>query len=234
MRRAFALIAVVLGAMTLAACTQSHSQISALKRTEVRQPRIVLMPINVELYELSAAGVLDPKGEWTDQANRHVITAVRAEKTARQINMVEYAQERAAPDRRDDLSQLVKLHGAVGNSILLHQYVENFSLPTKQGKFEWSLGPSVSALKDTFDADYALFVFVRDSYSSGGRVALQVAMALLGVGIPGGSQVGFASLVDLETGNVVWFNRLMRGTGDLRTEPAAIETVQTLLAGLPQ
>jgi hypothetical protein len=46
--------------------------------------------------------------------------------------------------------------------------------------------------------------------------------------------VGFASLVDLETGNVVWFNRLARAAGDLRTEPAARETIQTLIAGLPQ
>jgi hypothetical protein len=224
----------VLGAVALAGCTQSHQQITALKRVDAQQPRIVLMPLNVELFELTAAGVSEPKGEWTDEANRHVIAAVRSEKSARNINMVEYSEERAAPEKRDDLSQLVKLHGAVGNSILLHQYIENFALPTKQGKFDWSLGPGVRSLKDTFDADYALFVFVRDQYSSGGRVALQVALALLGVGIPGGAQVGFASLVDLETGNVVWFNRLMRGTGDLRTAPAAVETVQTLLAGLPQ
>ena len=33
-------------------------------------------------------------------------------------------------------------------------------------------------------------------------------MALLGVGLAGGSQTGYASLVDLRTGRVVWFNNL--------------------------
>jgi hypothetical protein len=229
------LAVAALCALTLAGCaTQAHQQIAALKRGENQQGRIVLMPLNVELFELSAAGIPEPKGEWTEQASRHVIAAVRAEKAARNINMVEYDESRAPPSERDDLAQLVKLHGAVGNSILIHQYIENLALPTKQGKFDWSLGPEVRSLRNAFNADYALFVFVHDQYSSAGRVALQVALALLGVGVPGGAQVGFASLVDLETGNVVWFNRLLRGVGDLRTEPAALETVQTLLAGLPQ
>jgi hypothetical protein len=58
--------------------------------------------------------------------------------------------------------------------------------------------------------------------------------ALFGVAMPGGQQLGFASLVDLETGNVVWFNRVLRNTGDLRNADAARETAQTLLAGLPR
>ena len=45
-------------------------------------------------------------------------------------------------------------------------------------------------------------------------------MALL-KGLAGGSQTGYASLVDLRTGRVVWFNNLARGFGDLREpEPA--------------
>lgn len=36
-------------------------------------------------------------------------------------------------------------------------------------------------LKDTTGADYALFVFVRDSHAGGGRVAAQIDLAILGV-----------------------------------------------------
>jgi hypothetical protein len=42
--------------------------------------------------------------------------------------------------------------------------------------------------------------------------------------------VGFASLVDLETGDIVWFNRLARAHGDLRTPDAAAETVKALVS----
>jgi hypothetical protein len=229
------LLAVVLGAATLAGCaTQSHQQITTLKRAGDQPPRIVLMPLNVELSEMSAAGMLEPRADWTTAANQHIVTALRAEKTARNIHMAEFDENRAPAEKRDDLLQLTKLHGAVGHSIVLHQYVQQLALPTKEGKFDWSLGPGTRALKEAYDADYALFVFVRDSYASAGRAAMIVVGALLGIGVPGGAQVGFASLIDLETGNVVWFNRLQRPAGDLRTEPAARETVQTLIAGLPQ
>jgi hypothetical protein len=49
----------------------------------------------------------------------------------------------------------------------------------------------------------------------------------------GGIQVGFASLVDLDTGEVAWFNVLVNQTGDLRTaEPARI-AVDSLLTDMP-
>ena len=50
----------------------------------------------------------------------------------------------------------------------------------------------------------------------------------------GGEQHGFASLVDLRSGDIVWFNRLLSVVGDLRTEEPAAKTVSQLLEGLPQ
>jgi hypothetical protein len=79
-------------------------------------------------------------------------------------------------------------------------------------------------------ADYALFLFVRDSYATAGRIAVIAIAALLGAGVPGGTQVGFASVVDLKTGDIVWFNFLLRGSGDLRTPAAAAETVKALVS----
>ena len=56
---------------------------------------------------------------------------------------------------------------------------------------------------------------------------------LLGVGIAGGSQIGYASLVDLNDGRIVWFNDLRRASGDLREAEPAKETVEVLLKGFP-
>jgi len=58
--------------------------------------------------------------------------------------------------------------------------------------------------------------------------------AVLGAGVQGGTQVGFASLVDLKSGEVVWFNRLARGSGDMRHEKGAKDTVGALLANFPK
>jgi hypothetical protein len=229
------LLVAALCALTLSGCaTQSHQQITTLNRVDTRQPRILLMPLNVELSEMSAAGVLEPKADWTNAANTHMLAALRAENANRNVHMLEYDESKVPADKRDELVQLSKLHGVVGQSIMVHQYMAPMALPTKEGKFDWSLGPKTRDLKEAFGADYALFVYVRDSYTSVGRAAMILLAAVFRVYLQGGTQVGFASLVDLDTGNVVWFNRLARAAGDLRTEAAAQETVQTLMAGLPQ
>jgi hypothetical protein len=222
-------------ALTLAGCaTTTHQQITQLSRVEAKQPRILLMPLNVELSEMSAAGLLEPKADWTTAANKFMLAALQAENAKRNVHMLEFDEDKAPSDKRDDIQQLNKLHGVVGQSIMIHQYIQQLALPTKEGKFDWSLGPNARALKELYGADYALFVYVRDSYTSAGRAAMIFLAAVFRVHLQGGAQVGFASLVDLDTGNVVWFNRLARPSGDLRTEAAAPETVQTLIAGLPQ
>jgi hypothetical protein len=148
----------------------------------------------------------------------------------RQVTLVTFDPELGTPEDRDTSLALVALHRAVGSAVLLHQYLEGFALPSKQGKFDWSLGPSAAAIARSHKADYALFLFVRDSYATAGRIAFIAAAALLGAAVPGGSQVGFASVVDLKTGDIVWFNRLVRGAGDLRTPEAAAETVKALVS----
>ena len=127
----------------------------------------------------------------------------------------------------------MKLANAVGSSILLHEYLPQLKLPTKKDQFDWTIGPDAKLLKEKYDADYALFVFLRDSYASSGRVAVIIIGAILGVGVQGGIQAGTATLVDLDTGQVVWFNRLARASGDLRNGDAATETIKLLLTEFP-
>ncbi len=57
--------------------------------------------------------------------------------------------------------------------------------------------------------------------------------ALLGVPIQGGQQVGFASLVDLRTGDIVWFSKLHGSSGDLREKETAKPVVESLLTDIP-
>lgn len=220
--------------LALAACnTRTHQLTTTMTRPEGRQPQVVLMPLDVELSVLGA-GSLEPRADWTESAKAFLLEAIRSEKASKSIDMVVFQDEKAGAAHQDVVNQLIKLHGVVGNSILVHQYVQEAALPSKNGQFDWSVGPSAKALKEIYKADYALFVWIRDSYSSGGRVALMLLAGAAGIGLPGGQQLGFASLVELETGNVVWFNLLHRGTGDLRSAEGAVNTAQYLLAQLPK
>jgi hypothetical protein len=224
------LLALIAFASMIAGCvTPVQRQINKIERPADRATTIVLMPLDVELSELTAGGLPAPKAEWTETALTHMRAALQAEAKKRDVVLVDYHPEQGSGEDQAAGQELEKLHRAVGGAVLVHQYLAGQALPSKKGKFDWSLGPSVAAISRSHEADYAMFVFVRDSYASAGRVAAIMIGAMLGVGIPGGSQVGFASVVDLKTGDIVWFNRLIRTVGDLRTPEAATETVQALV-----
>ena len=57
--------------------------------------------------------------------------------------------------------------------------------------------------------------------------------AMPGVGVHGGQQIGFASLVDLRSGRIVWFNQLVSSNGNLKEEKPAATSVKHLLDGMP-
>src|SRR5262249_28747399 len=135
----------------------------------------------------------------------------------------------------DEADEVNALHGAIARAIAMHHFGV-LKLPTKDGKLDWSMGDSVQQIKQATGADFALFSFVRDSYASEERKAAMVAMAILTLGraaLTLGTQSGYASLVDLDTGQVVWFNRLLRSTGDLREAETASETIDALLREFP-
>lgn len=223
--------AVVAVLVLLAGCAAPvQRQAPELHREPGKLPRIVVMPLDVELAELTAGGVLEPQSEWTDAALKHMHAALEVEAKHYEVKLVDFASDRGTPEEQALSLELVRLHRAVGGAVLVHQYLEGQALPSKGGKLDWSLGPAVASIARAHEADYALFLFVRDSYASAGRVAVMVIGALLGASVSGGAQVGFASVVDLKTGDIVWFNRLVRPQGDLRTPEAAEETVRTLVS----
>ncbi|MDD5248512.1 MAG: hypothetical protein PHY45_05990 [Rhodocyclaceae bacterium] len=192
--------------------------------------KLVVMPPDVELFSVSAGGVPEPRADWTEAAQHNIHAAVNAKSAA--LGLV---TQELADDDADDLAEVNALHGAVARSIALHHMGGgNLALPTKGNKLDWSLGDAVAPIRARSGADYALFIWMRDSYATSERKVAMFALALFGVGITGGIQIGYASLVDLHTGRVVWFNRLLRGTGDLRETEAANETVKSLLAQFPE
>jgi len=194
---------------------------------------VLIMPPDVELSELSAAGAPIPKAEWTDQAKTHMDKALQKILAERRAHMVNYQRSAADDDPDSPNVQLIKLHNVVGNSAIVHHLFEQMKLPNKHGKFDWTLGDGTRRLAHQYGTDFALFTYVRDSYTSGGRALAITAAALLGVGLQGGRQFGFATLVDLRSGEIVWFNLLARGNGDLRQYAPAEETVRALLEKFP-
>lgn len=189
--------------------------------------RVVIMPVDIELFSISGGGVPEPKADWTEAATRHFKSALVAKNRELGLQSIQLDERDA-----EEFDEVNNLHGAVARAIALHHF-GILNLPTKDGKLDWSLGDVVRPIKAKTGADFALFSWVRDSYASSERKAAMVMLALVGVGVTGGIQTGYSSLVDLNTGRVLWFNRLLRGTGDLREPEPAAETVRALLDSFP-
>src|SRR6267142_4289749 len=194
--------------------------------------KVVVMPLDIELYSISAGGVPEPKADWTELAHKNFRDALIARQGIQGIELVTLSERDA-----DDFSDINALHGAVARAISLHHFGPPlYHLPTKEGKLDWSLGEAVRVIKEKTGADYALFSWVRDSYASGERQATMAIVAVLSLGryVPGGGlQNAYASLVDLNSGRVLWFNRMQRNAGDLREASKAAGTVDALLDQFP-
>jgi hypothetical protein len=223
---------VVLGlALVLSACTATQSHVTELRHS-TPQSRILLMPLDVELMEMSIGGVLEPKPEWTEAARHFITEEVRSRKAALGFELQEYTED-GPPDELELVDQLVKLHAVVGKAIRENRKPLQ-ELKSLGARPKWSLGEEVRVLREKSGADYALFVHVRDSYASDARKLVMIAGAALKMGLMGGIQSGFASLVDLKTGEIVWFNQLGRAAGDLRTREPASESVRMLFTEFPR
>ncbi len=222
-------LAIVASMLFLGGCamTASVQQIDKLE-TVGDDPRIVLMPPDIRYYLLTAGGVPEPNAEWTEAAQTNFRVALEdyAKKIGSDLTVID----------KNDLSEeeirYETLHSAVGMTVM-NNHFGMFTLPSKAETFDWTLGPGVSSIADDYDADYALFVFYRDYQASGGRVAFAILAAAAGIGVATGAEVGFASLVDLRTGDIVWFNVVNAGSGELRKESGAAAAVETLFKDIP-
>ena len=225
-RRAFLLAAT----LVLSACATS-SKVRQIDRLEDVDDdvKIVLMPPDIRYYLVRAGGVPEPHAEWTQAARENFALSVKAFADAIGTDL------KILDDRNLSATEIEyeKLHSAVGATILSNHF-GYFTLPSKQGMFDWSLGPGIKRLAEDHDADYGLFVYYRDRQASGGQVAFAVLVAAAtGAAADMGSESGFASLVDLRTGDIVWFNVVTAGSGELRDRDGADKAVATLFKDIP-
>lgn len=226
-----ALVALVLALS--AGCTTTRQVADTGFRPPEGNYRLIVMQPDISVGVLTAGGAIEPHEQWTNQARENVLKALVAQQAGRGGQTKVAATREATGGDPAMVNDLMWLHQAVGRSIQLHKYAM-YPLPTKKDRFDWTLGEKAVAFGKTAQYDYALFLHAEDSFSSGGRVALQVAgflTCMVGVCVApaGGQQVVFASLVDLKTGQVVWFNVLASSIGDIRSPEGAEKMVSTLL-----
>ena len=211
------LLAIVAACLLTAACTTTNTKIMANPVKPAPGARILLVEPDVQLAVLTAAGLQEARADWSEQGKALMTGEIERQMKAR-AHSYQMLDPTSAMDGR--AGQLLRLNEAVVRSIQMFNF-GYVSLPTKSASFDWTLGEGAQALGAAYEADYALFVFGRGNYASGARVATAVGQC-------------FASLVDLKTGRVVWFNVASTGPNDdMRKPDGAAQLVQAVLKDAP-
>ncbi len=231
-----ALILLTASSLAIAGCVQTRQ----FADVEFQPPQgdfdLIVMRPYVSVGSITTGGLVEPRAEWTEQARTHILTALRQQQANRGgRTMILESREGVEGMEEQQVADLERLFMAVGNAIVVHRYA-GLTLPTKRRQgLDWTLGEDAVAFGRATGMDYALFLHAQDAYASTGRIALQVlgiAGCFIGFCAPqigGGSQQAYASLVDLRTGDVVWFNILQSQIGDIRTPDGAAQMVERLL-----
>jgi len=195
--------------------------------------RIVLMRPTIRVGSQSTGGMSEPNADWTAQAKEQIGKALADAQSKLGNEVVSY--EEGLSGEGPTTSQYGNLFSAVADSVIEYQFFPGNRLPTKKHskEFEWGVGPGLTKLQSLKNADYALFINTQDDYGSTGRKVLQLFAAMGGISVRSGVHIGYAGLIDLKTGELVWLNADRQMGGDVRSPDGAVKRVHQLLEGFP-
>ena len=233
--------AILLGSILLISSSGIAQERTALKQgfelsTNSGKKILVVRP-KVSVGEQSTGGLFEPNADWTDNARKNIDAAL-VKKQAALGNTVLVSPE-AYGDQALISEEYTNLFGAVASAVVNYQFFVGNRLPTKKrdnkaGVFDWSLGEGVRNIPGASDADYALFIYNKDAYGSTGRKLLQIVAAFgPGIAVKSGEHLGYAGLVDLKTGDLLWLNADAAMGGDVREVDGAEKRVNQLLEEFP-
>lgn len=242
MRKSRLGLAVALS-VALGGCVQTKQYADMQFTPPSGEYKLLVLRPDVTVGSLTTGGMVEPRADWTEAARTSIIAALRAQQAARG-GLVTIAERRTEVDgvTAEEMAEMERLNAVVGQSIVIHKYLGDY-LPTKAGKgLDWTVGEAAVSLGRKSGYDYALFLHAEDQVASTGRVVLGViglagcAVGFCAPNIGGATQLDYASLIDLKTGEVVWFNVVRAGSevpgikfGDLRTPAGAAQMVDRLL-----
>ena len=194
--------------------------------------KILLFRPSVRVGEQSTAGMAEPNADWTQQARDLLLAELKLRQGDFSNEVVE------EPDALGDDAEVFASHKAlfasVANSVLVYQFFPGNRLPTRKNKaFDWTLGRGTQRIAELTGAHYGLFIKTEDQYGSAGRKMFQLFAAVAGVGVTSGVHQGYAGLVDLQTGQLLWLNADGQMGGDVRDALGMKKRVAQLLEDFP-
>ena len=181
----------------------------------------------------STGGLFEPNADWTAQSQENVERELTRLQDSLGNEIVRFAFD-GAPGT-EPLQRYHALFGAVAGSVIEYQFFRGNRLPTKKQEddFVWTVGPQINDIAALEGFDYILILRTKDAFGSTGRKVLQVFGAMGGIAVTSGEHIGYAGLIEVKTGDLVWLNADLQMGGDVRTPEGAQKRVGQLLEGFP-
>jgi hypothetical protein len=197
-----------------------------------RPKKVVLLPPQVFVFELSAGGVPTRMADWESTARNNLANA--AIRLARDNKLFELVPSPTLePVLADQLEAHIGLYDRVAQSVFVYGRGDQSAWAHKKNEFDYTVGPGLAFLREQTGADAALIVLGSDFISSGGRRAAFIAGLVLGIGIPLGQSFITAGIVDLTTGDVQWMSFDASATLDTRDAGDVDSLIQSLYQTWP-
>ena len=183
--------------------------------------KLVLLPPQIFVFELSAGGVPTRKSDWEKLSRANFSAA--AERIARERGAFEVVPAPALATPLDDVVEAhMGLYERVASSVFVYGRGDSGAWAHKRNEFDYTLGPGLAFLRESTGADTALILLGADYISSGGRKLAFLAGLALGVVMPLGQTFVAAGAIDLKTGDVQWMGFDSSASLDSR-EPVEVD-----------
>lgn len=217
----------------LQGCTQSigHHKQASFSASSLEAGKLLYIEPDVSVKELGIANA-EEVPQWSEEGKSNLEAQIQAFLNLN-TGLILVKSSNIPAEKIPMLEEYVALYGLVAAQHLSIQSHYDLGWKAVKPVNNFSLGEGLSFLKDESGLDIALLTVAEDYISSGGRVATQIGLALLGVGVPGGQCVVHSGIVDLETGNIQWTNTTASTTHSLRSAENTADMVKELFKELP-
>lgn len=221
------LLAGTLPLVVQAASTPHWVHYKLLSSVTTLPKKLVILPANIEVFEVTAGDVTEEVPEWSTEAENNLLkalsAAIKSDKSLAEVNF-----PRLSPPNAAIVDEHMALYTLVVNT------ASSTDLEHKIRRFDYSIGPGLSLLQRQTGADAAVMILGRDYVSTAGRKAKAVLGNVPFVGaFTGPTALGNSfvriGVVDLRTGDLLWLNSEYRGsTSNLRDYDDAKDVIREL------
>ncbi len=197
-------LSLVSPGLAVAAYSATDPKLAMLDVRE-RPKKILLLPPQMFVAEISAGGVIQKQDDWTRQASENLLVAT--ENMARSNGSFEVIRLPAlAAEEADTVESHIGLYDRVASAIYIYGQGKDPGWQQKKIEWDYTLGNGLAFLRDKTGADSALIYVGADIISTGGRKAAFTVGLLLGIAIPLGQSFITVGLADLKTGEIRWMS----------------------------